>query len=142
MAISSNCIDGGEGSTQNWESFSEQPLYLKHVNNVDYRVSGGDVTLNTRRFDVLENNLLNTPPLISTGDSIYNLLDGSPAANLVEQQNSAYNSFSAMYGLDIRKDRMGNSWTSTSTINAGANQGDIVVTPSLAPPSAPILLVN
>ncbi|MBT2969172.1 MAG: hypothetical protein KME51_04650 [Candidatus Thiodiazotropha sp. (ex Ctena orbiculata)] len=137
-----NCIDGGEGSTQNWESFSEQPLYLKHVNNVDYRVSGGDVTLNTRRFDVLENNLLNTPPLISTGDSIYNLLDGSPAANLVEQQNSAYNSFSAMYGLDIRKDRMGNSWTSTSTINAGANQGDIVVTPSLAPPSAPILLVN
>jgi hypothetical protein len=135
-----NCTNGSQNSDINWESYSVEPLNIKHVNNVHYRTSGGNITLNANRIDVFSGNVLNSNVLMSTTGDSYNLMTNSPAANLVKTQNAAYSLFQSMYGLDIRQDRLGNTWTSGSVINAGSNQGGVVAGDPKARPSAPVLL--
>jgi hypothetical protein len=136
-----NCRDGSQGSPHNWESYSEEPLYLSYVNNVDYRTSGGSISIDTRRFDVFEGNEVNKAVLMSVVNDSYELLSGSSAASLVKQQNSAFDLFESMYGLSIRKDYAGNTWGRSDSINAGAFQGGIASSGgTLAPPAAPLLI--
>jgi hypothetical protein len=118
-----NCVDGGNGSPHAWESFSDDPLYLQHIQNAHYRTAGGDISLQTQRYDVLVNNVFNQDLLLdspSGGD--YSLAPSSPAKGLVTVQNPAYDLFESMYGINIRQDINGNSWAPTSAINAGAVQ--------------------
>jgi hypothetical protein len=133
-----NCTDGSRGSPHNWESFSDEPLQLEHVNNVDYRTSGDPISFNLNRYDVFEGNVINEDVLLSIVNDSYELQSGSPAAGKVTQQNSAYDLFQTMYGLDIRKDYAGNTWSPGDTINAGAFQGGIEHN-LMAPPSPPVL---
>jgi hypothetical protein len=137
-----NCTDGSEHSDQNWESFSVDPLYIKHVNNVHYRTSGGDIAINTGRYDEFSGNILNSDVRFSATGVPYDLQETSPAAKLIGEPNSAYALFESMYGLDIRMDRLGNTWAAGDTINAGANQGGSGGSMQNAPPSPPVLLVN
>jgi hypothetical protein len=134
-----NCVDGSRGSPHNWESFSDEPLYLTHTNNVDFRTSGNPISFNLNRYDVFEENVINEDILLSIVNDSYELLPNSPAAGKVSQQNSAFDLFHTMYGLDIRKDYAGNTWNRGNTINAGAFQGGTNHN-TIAPPSPPVLL--
>jgi hypothetical protein len=119
-----NCRDGSQGSPHNWESFSDGPLDLQHVQNVHYRSSGGGISLDSRRYDVLSNNVFNQNPQFNNGAAgDYSLASSSPAASWVTQPNDAYSLFQSMYGIDIRVDRNGNAWPTSGPVDAGAFQG-------------------
>lgn len=138
-----NCQNGHENSDQNWESFSEEPLNLKHVQNVHFRTTGGNISLPTGRYDVLSDNVLNqNVGFTNAANGDYSLSASSPAVGLVKQQNGAYALFESMYGLDIRVDRGGHSWGGGQAINAGAYQsGSSSPAPQAPRPEPPTLSV-
>ncbi|WP_460237899.1 hypothetical protein [Aurantivibrio plasticivorans] len=115
-----NCVDTSRGTPHGWESFSDDPLFLIHTQNVHYRDAGGDIDLADARYDVLTANIMNKSIEFASGS--YQLQSSSPAIGAVRNMNSAYATFMSLYGLDIRKDINGNVWTETGGNNAGAHQ--------------------
>jgi hypothetical protein len=102
-----NCTDGNKASPHNWESFSDVPLTLLHVQNIDYRTTG-NITYNTIRFDLLENNITNVEVTLDA-NNLPSITDS------VSVSNSAFDLFEQMYGINIK------NW-SALPINAGAAQ--------------------
>ncbi len=118
------CLDDG-GSPYRFEGINDNWL-VTHSYNVDYRSTGGNITLQAPPLqDVKVGNLTNVDPLIvnqtNTLAGDYSLQAGSPARKIVPEP-SAYATFRTMYGLDIRQDVTGRAWRAGSSLNAGAYQ--------------------
>jgi hypothetical protein len=94
--------------------------------NVDFRdTSLGPVALSAFNDEEI-GNLTNVDPLLvdptGTVGGDYTLGEGSQARQMVMDEPAAYTLFETMYGLSIRRDLKGNTWSAGDRLNAGAHQ--------------------
>jgi hypothetical protein len=124
-----DCLDASNAdrvdSPHGWETINEN-FQMVYNYNVDYRdTSLGAISLSAFNDEEI-GNLTNVDPLLvdptGTVSGDYTLEDDSQARQMVVDEPAAYTLFETMYGLSIRRDLDGNTWSEGDLLNAGAYQ--------------------
>lgn len=124
-----DCLDAPNAdrvaSPHGWETINAN-FQMVYNYNVDFRDAAlGPIALSAFNDEQI-GNLTNVDPLLvdptGTVGGDYTLDHGSLAREMVMEEPAAYALFETMYGLSIRKDLEGNTWSEGDRLNAGAYQ--------------------
>jgi hypothetical protein len=124
-----DCLDAPNAqrvdSPHGWEGINANHQLVYNYNIDSRDTSLGPIALSAFNDEQI-GNLTNVDPLLAdpsgTVNGDYTLDDGSQARQMVIDEPAAYTLFETMYGLSIRKDLEGNTWSAGDRLNAGAYQ--------------------
>lgn len=136
-----HCVFGSQGGSGTYANDPDAQMHVR--NNLMYGNASGTPTSGWASWsnNIVGDSASANPLLIDPNNLDFTLQAGSPAIDAITTESVAYQHFQTMYGIDIRRDYLGN-YRPSNSMDIGATEGVGTGVPSAAPPSPPTLFAE